>query len=117
MGVVLYLLPSKTSCWMQYERELWILSRLCFRSTAALLRKPSTTLGTTSALHWASVNGYLEVVRLMLTLAGANKDGDNPLHFACGNGHLEIETAGANVEAASNGSWTSLHTLPRTSVT
>jgi ankyrin repeat protein len=48
-----------------------------------------------NALHYAAANGHLEIVRFLLTMAGANleatsNDGFTPLYFACWNGHLEV---------------------------
>jgi ankyrin repeat protein len=72
-----------------------------------------------NALHWASANGHLEMVRFLLTMTGANlevtdNDGFTALHYACCYGHWEVveylvETAGANVEAASKSNSTPLH--------
>jgi ankyrin repeat protein len=72
-----------------------------------------------NALQWACAMGHLEVVRFLLTMAGANLEGPNkngftPLHLACSSGRLDIvkylvETADADVEAASISGWTPIH--------
>jgi ankyrin repeat protein len=72
-----------------------------------------------NALHCACASGHLEIVRFLLTMAGANveatnKSGWTPLHVACCNGDLGtikylVGTAGAVVEAASDHGSTPLH--------
>jgi ankyrin repeat protein len=76
-----------------------------------------------NALQADCANGHLEIVRFLLSIAGAkleatDNDGCTPLHYACCYGHLEIvkylvESAGAVVEAAANCGWTPLHSASK----
>jgi len=60
-----------------------------------------------SALHWASCNGYIDIVNILLR-AGADvnmrreEDGPTPLHMALSNGHesiaLALIDAGTNLD-------------------
>uniref|UniRef100_A0A6C0I3B6 Uncharacterized protein n=1 Tax=viral metagenome TaxID=1070528 RepID=A0A6C0I3B6_9ZZZZ len=69
-------------------------------------------------LHWACINGYVEVAELLLE-RGANLTSTNdyewtPLHYACYRGHLDLtelllDKYGANVESKINNGWTPLH--------
>ena len=68
-------------------------------------------------LLWASENGYVEVVKLLLDkeadINAANKDGWTPLHGASYYGHIEVIKLlldkEANVNAADKDGWTPLH--------
>ena len=69
-----------------------------------------------TALHWASVEGYLEISEL-LTSSGAdvnirNSYGSTALHYASMNGHLEIVQLllcqGADISLRDNGGSTAL---------
>ena len=68
-------------------------------------------------LHWASWNGHLKVVQLLLEevadIKAADKDGRTPLYSALWNGHLEIVQLllekGADVNAADKNGSTPLH--------
>jgi hypothetical protein len=68
-------------------------------------------------LHWAALNGHIEITRLLLQ-NGADVDaksngGSTPLNYAARNGHVDIlhllVENGANLEAQSNYGWRALH--------
>jgi ankyrin repeat protein len=74
-----------------------------------------------TALHFASGNGCLEVVKYLLQQNGStdveatDNEGQTALHFACSNGHLGVVTylvgsGHAMVEAESSTKKTALHT-------
>jgi ankyrin repeat protein len=74
-----------------------------------------------TALHFASGNGCLEIVKYLLQPNGntdveaTDNDGQTALHFACSNGHLGVvtylvESGHAMVEAKSSTKKTALHT-------
>ena len=70
-----------------------------------------------TALHWASYNGHLDVVRLLLTegadITIADNNGWTALHYASMFGHLDIVrlllTEGADINIADKYGWTALH--------
>ena len=72
-----------------------------------------------TALHYASYNGHLEIVKYLIETCrvdteARDNDGWTALHFASDHGHLEIVkylTAACNVdkEARDNDEWTVLH--------
>ena len=74
-----------------------------------------------AALHLASINGHLEIVKLLLE-SGANvhikdKGDQTALHLASRNGHLEIVKllleSGANVNIKDKNGQTALHYASR----
>ncbi|RDL34650.1 uncharacterized protein BP5553_07778 [Venustampulla echinocandica] len=68
-------------------------------------------------LYWASRNGHVEVVKLLLEkgadLNAATKSGETPFHQASGSGHVEVVKLllekEANPAAADDGGWTPLY--------
>merc|ERR1711974_455453 len=53
--------------------------------------------GMSSSLHWASLNGHVEVVKSLIQAGGdvnmQSESGWTPLHCASQNGHVEVITA------------------------
>jgi ankyrin repeat protein len=94
---------------------------------AAGVNVEAKTINGWTALHFASINGHLEIVQYLLQNGNANvnaqkNDGWTALHFASSNGHLEIvqylvQQCQANVRAVTKNNETPLDVAKQTGKT